>query len=259
MLREYEWKFLVQLVSRLYCCGDYGALCATLFLQLRTLVPFELGVCFRTRREGGRVLLSNPVSSRPGQDLSWFLEGDYPRWTEFIMAPNSSIFQQSDMVPPDLWESSRVYQEIWAPQDIYWGLFLSAVRQDEPQALLGLFRSRGQGDFGRRDAYVLEILREPLENCLYQFEREGGRSAQDLRLRASGFGLTPREAEVAALVGLGMDTGPICEALHIAPSTLNKHLANIFAKTQVNSRAQLRTILTLPRAAPRPERKPPPI
>lgn len=250
MLREYEWKFLVQLVSRLYCCGDYGALCATLFQQLRTLVPFELGICFRTRREGGRALLSDPVCSRPEQDLSWFLEGDYPRWAEFIMAPNSSIFQQSDLVPTGLWEASRVYQEIWAPQDIYWGLFLSAVRQDEPQAVLGFFRSRREKDFDKRDSFVLEVLREPLENCFHQLGQGGGPPPQDLRLRASTLGLTAREAEVAALVGAGMDTGPICDALHIAPSTLNKHLANIFAKTRVNSRAQLRTLLTAPRAAP---------
>lgn len=248
MLREYEWKFMVQLVSRLYCCGDYAALCATLFQQLRTLVPFDLGVCFRTRREGGRALLSDPVSSRPEQALSWFLEGDYPRWAEFIMAPHSSIFQQSDLVSPGLWESSRVYQEIWAPQNIYWGLFLAAVRQDEPQALLGFFRSREGGDFDKRDTYVLEVLREPLENCLHRLDGRADRRAQDLRLRASGLGLTPREAEVAALVGAGMDTGPICDTLHIAPSTLNKHLANIFAKLRVNSRAQLRTRLTLPAA-----------
>lgn len=249
MLREYEWKFLVQLVSRLYCCTDYDSLCSTLFQQLRTLVPFELGICFRTRREGGRARLSDPVSSRPEQDLSWFLEGDYPRWAEFIMAPDSSIFQQSDLVPPGLWEASRVYQEIWAPQNIYWGLFLAAVRQDEPQALLGLFRGRDAGDFGKRDSYVLEVLREPLENCLYQLVSAHSRPPQDLRRRASGLGLTAREAEVAALVGAGMDTGPICETLHIAPSTLNKHLANIFAKTQVNSRAQLRTLLTAPHTA----------
>ena len=251
MLREYEWKFLVQLVSRLYCCGSYETLCATVFQQVGTLVPSDLGICFRTRRESGRAALSDPVCSQAGQNLSWFLNANYPRWTEFIMAPNSSIFQQSELVPLDQWESSRVYQEIWAPRDIYWGLFLAAVRQDEPQALMGFFRSRREPDFGRRDLLVLEVLREPLENCFYQLGRGSGPApVPDLRLRASRLGLTPRETEVAALVCGGLDTGPICETLHIAPSTLNKHLANIFAKACVSSRAQLRTLLTGPGAAP---------
>ena len=42
--------------------------------------------------------------------------------------------------------------------------------------------------------------------------------------------LIPREREVAHLVATGRSNSSICSTLHIAPKTLDRHLASIYAK-----------------------------
>jgi DNA-binding CsgD family transcriptional regulator len=50
-------------------------------------------------------------------------------------------------------------------------------------------------------------------------------------------GLTPREIEVLRLLVLGMTTAQIGERLVVAPKTVANHIAHIYMKTGVNSRA----------------------
>ena len=51
-------------------------------------------------------------------------------------------------------------------------------------------------------------------------------------------GLTPREAEVLALVAEGLSNPEIARRLMIAPATVKTHINNLFAKTAVRDRAQ---------------------
>jgi non-specific serine/threonine protein kinase len=51
--------------------------------------------------------------------------------------------------------------------------------------------------------------------------------------------LTPREHEVASLVAQGLTNRQIAERLVIAPSTAERHVANILDKLNMASRAQL--------------------
>ncbi len=51
--------------------------------------------------------------------------------------------------------------------------------------------------------------------------------------------LTPRETEVARLVGDGLRYKEIAQQLEMSPSTLNNHLRNIFDKLQVRGRVEL--------------------
>ena len=56
--------------------------------------------------------------------------------------------------------------------------------------------------------------------------------------------LSEREAEVLVLVARGLSNEQIAEALHIAPTTAKRHLANIYQKIGVRSRSEaVRTAL----------------
>ena len=50
-------------------------------------------------------------------------------------------------------------------------------------------------------------------------------------------GLTARELEVLALLGEGLTNQGIAERLVISPATATRHVANLFAKLGVHSRA----------------------
>ncbi len=68
--------------------------------------------------------------------------------------------------------------------------------------------------------------------------RAMGERAPSRRTRAAGpGGLTTREAEVLGLVAEGLTNRQIAEALVLSQNTVIRHVANIFAKLGVNSRA----------------------
>ena len=78
---------------------------------------------------------------------------------------------------------------------------------------------------GRVTARVIRSLADP--------RAAGGRGRND----ASG--LTPREREIAALVGQGYKYREIAEMLSISEQTVKNHLRNMFHKLGVSDRLQL--------------------
>jgi DNA-binding CsgD family transcriptional regulator len=61
--------------------------------------------------------------------------------------------------------------------------------------------------------------------------------------------LTPREAEVAALMATGRPNRQIAEALRISPKTLDIHRANVKAKLQAHTTAAVANLVNLLRLA----------
>jgi DNA-binding NarL/FixJ family response regulator len=50
--------------------------------------------------------------------------------------------------------------------------------------------------------------------------------------------LSARELEILLLVARGLSNGRVASSLHLAPSTVKRHLANVYGKMGVNSRGQ---------------------
>jgi DNA-binding CsgD family transcriptional regulator len=247
-LFDYEWQFLLQMVSRINYSETYTETCDTILQQMRTLIPFQTGIIFQTSRENGRVTLSHPVSTEPVDDSSdhaFFTEGNYPHWNEFIMAPYSIVFRQSDIIAPAKMEKTRVYREIWQPRNVDWGLFISLVYKDCPLAVMGLMRDKENEDFSARDIYIMNTLKDPLERKFYSLLegklRRYGSLAHPERIAktAARYGLTKRETEIVALICASKSSEDICRQLYITHATLSKHLSNIYGKTKVRNRTQL--------------------
>ncbi|MCL1834923.1 MAG: helix-turn-helix transcriptional regulator [Oscillospiraceae bacterium] len=245
-LFDYEWQFLIQMTTRINYCASYPELCDTYLQQIRTLIPYSTGVVFQASRENGRVALGSPISTEQIDDKSghdFFIEGKYPHWDEFIMLPYSSVFRQSDIIPPGKWEKTRVFRDVWSPKGVYWGIFISLVHKDVPLAVLGLLRDKDSSDFSARDIYIMNTLKDSLERkffSLLEDRRDAGDPGTDRLLKATAnYGLTKREAEIVSLVRAGKGSEDICQLLYITHATLSKHLSNIYAKTKVKNRTQL--------------------
>ena len=67
---------------------------------------------------------------------------------------------------------------------------------------------------------------------------EPGPAGEPVRPREAT-ALTPREQEIAALLARGLSNRAVADELVIAPATVARHVANIFAKLDVSSRAQV--------------------
>jgi len=232
--------------TRINYCETYHEACNTFLQQIRTLIPYHTGVIFQAGRENGRVVLTSPISTENLDDRSshnFFIKGKYPHWDEFVMLPYSSVFRQSDIIPPGKWEKTRVYRDVWLPKGMFWGLFISLVHKDVPLAVIGIQREKDMGDFSERDVYVLNTLKDPLERkffTLLEDRRLTGTAGADRILKTSAsFNLTKRETEIVSLVCAGKGSDEMCEVLYITHATLSKHLSNIYTKTKVKNRTQL--------------------
>lgn len=246
-LLDYEWQFLLRLVARLGYCKTYEMACITLYEQLRTLIPFYKGVAFRTARNKGDCSLFNSITTASSDgitDHSFFTTGNYPHWSEYIMAPSSIVFRQSDVIAPPQWENTRVYREVWQKQNIYWGMLISVVSKDIPLAIIGFFRQKSEKDFSAREMYILESLKAPLESILYSIICSPSSSStisneEKLKNVSAEFSLTGREREIVSLICGNSSDKDICTELFITQATLNKHISNIYKKTDTHSRVQL--------------------
>ena len=85
--------------------------------------------------------------------------------------------------------------------------------------------SRLRRDFSVRDHVVLELLRPHLAATLRGWRRPASV-------------LTPRQAEVMAMVAEGLSDGQIARRLGLSESTVGKHLEHVYARTGAHSRIQ---------------------
>jgi DNA-binding CsgD family transcriptional regulator len=247
-LFDYEWQFLLQMVTRINYSESYADVCNVILQQIKTLIPYQNGVVFRSARLKGDVVLSNPITTEDVDDESdhaFFTEGDYPHWNEFVMAPYSIVFRQSDIIPAAKWEKTRVYREVWLPKNNYWGLFVSLVHADSPLAVLGLMRPPSDEDFSPRDIYILNALKDPVErkfSSIFEnkYLRNGNLIFSDrIKKALAQYNFTRRETEIVALACSGKSSEEMCSQLFITHATLAKHLSNIYSKTKVKNRTQL--------------------
>jgi DNA-binding NarL/FixJ family response regulator len=66
-----------------------------------------------------------------------------------------------------------------------------------------------------------------------------GRGASVVPASLRALGVTSREVDVLGLVALGMSNPEIGARLFLSPRTVERHLANLFARTGVHDRAAL--------------------
>jgi ATP/maltotriose-dependent transcriptional regulator MalT len=105
----------------------------------------------------------------------------------------------------------------------------------ELEAAHALFTERGAARLADRAARELRRSGRSVPR-----RRNGGAAAAERRGPGS---LSPRERQVALLVTEGRTTRQIAEALFLSPKTIETHLAHIFAKLEVSSRAAMTATL----------------
>ncbi len=84
-----------------------------------------------------------------------------------------------------------------------------------------------------------ELLLEALQNAVRQHVRSRERNHADRQAQARYAQLSEREREVLGLIVAGLTNKEIGRALNLSPRTVETHRANLFAKLEAESLAQL--------------------
>ncbi|MFC7614553.1 helix-turn-helix transcriptional regulator [Actinokineospora soli] len=93
---------------------------------------------------------------------------------------------------------------------------------------------------GLVDAF--DTIGAPLDAARCRHALHGLGGAKPVRRGRRGYGndLSPREVEVARMLATGRTNREIAEQLFLSPRTVEQHVARLFRKLGINSRAQLR-------------------
>ena len=150
----------------------------------------------------------------------------------------------SDVVPNQLWWSSRPYNEVFRERG---GRYqLSLVTRLSATTGVGWVLTRGTHDFTDDEVDVARLL---LPQLVTMGELARTKPASEERCHP----LTTRERAVLDLLATGMSAAAIAHRLGITEATTRKHLAHIYAKLGVHDR--LSAVLAL--SQPHPRANPP--
>ena len=243
VLQKNEAILLNEIIGKIYTTSDYRQMRFTLLEMLDTLIPYSTGSFYLASKEKGHCL-DDPVGRNiPQSELQRYLDEyedkDYTRW--FFTNGKSMVYRETDFFSDKVRQDNEFYKDIYIPAGIYFSAQISIAHEDAFMGIISLYRSKEEGDFTENEIFMLELLKDHLNNRAgLESEKPGSAPLGNL---AERYKLTAREAEVMRLMHSGASNKTICEALVISPNTLKKHSMNIYKKFGVNRKWELVNML----------------
>ena len=219
MLSEKEWMKINRILLELYSINDLEELAYKMMRVFRMLIPFS---------QGYFCLLDTEQQVDREHSYFWGMgEETKQRYLD--------EFYDKDYL-------TEFFKKFLKPEGIPYGCGILLIRNQRVLGILNLFRNNENGDFTDKEMFILDVLKNHLENMVHNtvyHSRQGMAAKQYLEQAAENYDLTPRELEILELIGEGLSNQEICDKLVISTSTVKKHIYNLFQKTNVSSRTQL--------------------
>ena len=233
---DYEavWEFLLE-VDDMAPEEPYPA---ELMARLQSLVASE-GIAYQELDVTSRRFLT-PLDPDDDEELYWTV-GPCPITDYRVRTGDLSAIRMSDVIGRLRYRESPFYREYFQPVGLDHVLDLGLSTDRGRYRSIVLIRGRDDANFSERDRAVLELLRPHLRAREARADLE--RRAHDPdRITGSDAGptttsLTAREREILRLVREGKTNTEIAGELWVSPSTVKKHLENVYNKLGVASRA----------------------
>lgn len=248
---ERDWYSINETLFRIYSTNSISLLQKVSLECLMVLVPCDQSVFLLSRTDNRKELCEPVILGAQALYIQEFLDGVYDADEDaelffsgkHILSHNTETTRDSDLVPEDYLVTTKIYQEMYAKQNIHFALRSSLMARRKFLGTLEVFNSKKRGDFSDKQLRIMSIVAPHIANhlgLLMDLENQSTSllscSGSELKSR---YGLTDREAEVVSLVSTGMSDNEIISALNVSGSTLKKHLYNAYRKIGVSSRMQL--------------------
>jgi DNA-binding CsgD family transcriptional regulator len=146
---------------------------------------------------------------------------------------------------------SEFFDRFLDTKAMYWGVNLYAHDGQRDLGDLRIWRARNKSNFDAHELGMLRLIYPSLVNALASVNAaptgvERHTTPQRERQLQQRHGLSPREAQVAALVAQGHADKEIAKLAHIGFATVRTHLGNALRKTGCAHRKALIALICTP-------------
>lgn len=250
-LMERDWRFIIDSLLDINMTSTVDALVSETLDLLEFLINADqitFSLIEQTDNHNVRVhdMMSRGV---PATYKEKFLKDQFyddPYFYGWSFFKETTTFRDTDMMPDDFRTKSTMFKEIYEPQGIYYALRSHLVYKQQAVGNISIFNSKERGDFSERDVYILSMIGPHISfkmgQLLEKLEAKADEAGIDEAVER--FGFTAREREIVDYLLEGIPDAALADKLYISPSTLKKHIYNIYKKADVNSRVQLFKMLS---------------
>lgn len=175
---------------------------------------------------GGAVTLAQPSSPSAVEAFRHYAH-EHPSLADYAATGRLTTRRLSDLTTHRRLRRLGLWADVFRPLGIRFQLTL-ALHTSGP-VLIGLGLCRTGRDFTDEELAVAELLRVELGRIVAARREPAPEALLEI-------GLTPREAEVLALVARGLTSPTIASVLGISERTVEKHLEHVYEKLGVSGR-----------------------
>lgn len=217
--------------------------------ELRKIIPFDKSFTGFNNLSDRLRTTFNLQSEDIDQEMlslyaSRYQEIDFLSWCYSQCLPMT--FRATDLVYPEVIESSRIHKEWQARLGIFYTATACIASNDILYGTVSLMRSKEHGDFTDDEMEVLDEINRHLCNRFQLVYPNGvNRYMMDVSTDpiAARFSFSPREWEITCQMIQGKSRADIAQNLCISGNTLKRHIANIYRKMGVCNMRQFFAVL----------------
>ncbi|NLD20281.1 MAG: GAF domain-containing protein [Clostridiales bacterium] len=235
---------LNNVIYQIYNVTDFTEMRISVLNSLKTLIPNSCGSILMASEAGSRELLCDPVcvpQKYLGMEQRYLKmeEYDYSRW--LIQRKQTTVMSATSLMPDEQRVKTAVYQSCFEPFGLHYSIDLTIVNNGQFLAVLALYRTKEESDFGEDEVFLLQTLSDHLNARFFSNKmlRKGPYDMLERGFFIKKYSLTAREAEILLMILTEKSNEEISESLCISVHTLKKHLQNLYRKTGVSNRVQL--------------------
>lgn len=239
-------RLLDNAIYNLYGAENDAALRTVFLNDLQSVVPykvaiFDLETVYRGKKLYYDAITVNIPKTKMDEYYRDYVDKDYTSW--LLNQPNLyNVYRDSDYISEAAKKDSVLYREWLQPMGLSYGCGMIIAYGKVVYGTVTLARGLDERDFSDKEMERLRILGRHLcrkFNLLCPNGVVFRKSEKEHEALRQAFDLTGRENEICNLIYNGRTPAAIADLLCISVSTVNRHIANIYSKLQINTRYEL--------------------
>lgn len=236
---------LNSVIYQIYNTKDFNYMKKAVLSSLRTLIPCVCASIIMNYDEQETIFSDPTVVPDNYLELEEryinIQQKDGSLWV--LHKTQSMVFKDTELMPDEERVKSEYYQACLAPFGLHYSVDITITDGRKMMGIMSLYRTKAQGDFTNEEVSILRLLSDHF-NARFAARNDASQSvdSENMDPYIAQYDLTSREAEILKLIFIGYDNEAISAELCISPYTLKKHLQNLYRKTDVSGRVQLKAL-----------------